>query len=54
MREQMLSIAMTGAAAQQDLAAVPALATEYGKGLAQDGDAAEVRHFLLAWSRAKH
>jgi hypothetical protein len=51
MRAQMLLIGMAGAAGQRDYAAMQALAAKYGEGLAQDDVYADVRRFLLAWSR---
>jgi hypothetical protein len=51
MREQMLLIAMSGAAGQRDYVAMQALANKYAGGMAQDGDSARTRRFLLYWAR---
>jgi predicted membrane-bound spermidine synthase len=50
MREQMLAIAMSGAAAQHDYAAVVALDKQFGRGLPTHGEAATVRRFLVTWA----
>jgi predicted membrane-bound spermidine synthase len=50
MREQMLAIAMSGAAGRRDYPAMVALERKYGRGLDDTGDAASVRRFLLAWA----
>jgi spermidine synthase len=50
MREQMLLIAMSGAAGQRDYASVLALDARYGHGLDGEGQGAQVRRFLRAWA----
>jgi spermidine synthase len=51
LREQMLTIAMTGAAGRRDRAAVDALASKYGPSMPQDNPQARVRRFLVAWTQ---
>jgi predicted membrane-bound spermidine synthase len=50
MREQMLAIAMAGAAAGSDRAAVARLERKYAVGLDRVGVAARVRGFMLSWA----
>jgi hypothetical protein len=51
MRQQMLTIAMTGAIAKGNPEDVRSLAARYGAGLPAGDDDAKVRRFLLAWAR---
>jgi spermidine synthase len=48
-REQMLLIGMTGAAARGDYAAARALDARYGPALPRDDENARLRRFVLAW-----
>jgi hypothetical protein len=50
MREQMLVIAMLGAAGERDMPGLRALDRRYGGALPLDDEMGRVRQFLLAWS----
>jgi hypothetical protein len=50
LREQMLVIAMSGAAAQGDMAAVGEIESRFGPGIDRYTDYTKVRSFLLAWA----
>jgi predicted membrane-bound spermidine synthase len=52
MREQMLLIAMLGAAGQRDFAQVLALDARYGGALPREDELGRVRRFLVAWASA--
>jgi hypothetical protein len=50
MREQMLTLAMAGAAGEGDRPAVRALEREFATAFPVTGEQAVVRRFLLAWA----
>jgi len=50
LRQQLLVIAMAGAAGERDMAAVRALDAKYGGAMPRDDDMAQVRRFLVAWA----
>ncbi|MEO8161039.1 MAG: hypothetical protein ABI588_06440, partial [Arenimonas sp.] len=54
MREQMLVIAMAGAAGDHDFAQVAALDRKFGGALPTDDESAQVRRFLVAWAAGAH
>jgi hypothetical protein len=51
LRQQMLAIAMAGAAGAGDLAAVAELDRRHGAAMPQDDEHAGVRRFLVAWAQ---
>jgi hypothetical protein len=51
LRQQMLAIAMCGAAGQRDYPAVLAFARQYGGAFPPDDDYARIRSFLVAWAQ---
>ena len=54
LRQQMLTIAMAGAAANGDRAAVESLERRFGRAFSRHDPHGKVRRFIAAWTQGSH